>query len=103
MDFQIVCDRLAIFGESKWTSDVARDQGRNKDKDQMKLRMEFLEKYGQKIFSKTDKQFVLLVELEQQKFGNYPYVSWEDVRSRTDHPLKDEVKDYYLWEKECRQ
>lgn len=50
LDFLIVCDKLVILGESKWMADEDKHQGKNNDKSQLQLRVEFKEKYGEKYF-----------------------------------------------------
>lgn len=98
LDFLIVCDKLVLFGESKWMSKVAKHQGKKKDKDQLQLRTEFLQKYGKQIFSKSDKLLVLVVgdELKGQD-DDYSYISWETLCKEIQHPLGDEIEQYYLW------
>lgn len=98
LDFQIVCDRLVLFGEAKWMSKVASGQGKKRDKDQLQLRQEFLQKYGKKIFPKVDKSFVLFVGLDSkaQDYNCY-YISWETICNETHHPLRDELFRYYSW------
>lgn len=66
LDFRIVCDRLVLFGEAKWMSKVAEGQGKKRNKDQLQLRQEFLQKYGKKIFPKAHTSFALLVGLIQK-------------------------------------
>lgn len=100
LDFQIVSDKLVIFGESKWTSNVAKGQGRKKDKNQLQLRTEFLQKYGRKMFHKATRLLVLVVGLSERQNDNYPYIAWEEICSKIQHPLGNEIKSYYLWKKE---
>ena len=98
IDFLIVCDKLVLFGESKWTSKVARNQGKKKDKDQIQLRTEFLQKYGKKIFPKADRSLVLTVSLDSERQNDHcSYVTWETVCKEIQHPLGNEIKEYYLW------
>jgi hypothetical protein len=99
LDIQIACDNLIIFGEAKWLSRVARDQGKMKDKDQLQLRREFLSKYGDRIFPKATKRLVLAIELLETDRKNQLSITWEQICNKTQHPLKNEIKDYYFWKK----
>jgi hypothetical protein len=100
LDFHIVCDRVVIFGEAKWASKIAKNQGKGKSKDQLQLRKEFQEKYGNKIFHKADKLVVLAMGISKQQNHAYAYITWEDLCNKTKHPLGKELKSYYLWKKE---
>lgn len=100
LDFQIVSDKVVLFGESKWTAKVAEEQGKEKDKNQLQLRGEYQQKYGNRIFHKADRLIVLAVGLSEQRSHNYPYITWEEICNKTQHPLKNEIKSYYLWKKE---
>ncbi|MFQ5759246.1 MAG: hypothetical protein ACE5IF_06175 [Candidatus Bathyarchaeia archaeon] len=101
LDFQIVGDRIVIFGESKWTSKIAKDQGKMKDKNQIQLRTEFLQKYGSKIFNNATELLTVVVglSLEKRNTGCH-YITWREVCTETLHPLEDEVERYYLWKNE---
>ena len=59
LDFLIQTADTVIFGEAKWRSSVGSGQGVNRDKDQITLRREFLEKFGSKVF-KGVTRFVIL-------------------------------------------
>jgi hypothetical protein len=100
LDFQIVCEKLVIFGEAKWTSKVAENQGKEKNKDQLQLRREFQQKYGKRIFHKANKLLILVVGLSQQHKPTYPHITWEEICDKTKHPLGREIKRYYLWKKQ---
>ena len=102
LDFQLSCDKIVIFGECKWTSGIAEGQGKKGDKNQIELRKMFLEKYGHKIFGGVKGRLVLLVGLDCQA-KDCSCLTWEEVCNKTEHPLKDEIKDYYLWKKKYGQ
>ena len=104
LDLEIVCDNLVIFGEAKWLSKVAEGQGKKKDKDQLQLRREFMIRLGNRIFPKASKRLVLAVGL----FETDPHVgqqstTWEEICTRTQHPLKSEITDYYFWKRKNGQ
>jgi len=98
LDFLIVGDKLALFGESKWTSKVSKGQGKKKDKDQLQLRTEFLQKYGKQIFPKADKLLVLFVSIEPEgQNDHYSCISWETICKEIQHPLGNDIGRYYSW------
>jgi hypothetical protein len=99
LDLQIVCDNLVIFGEAKWLSKVAEGQGKKKDKNQLELRTEFLGKYGNRIFPNASKQVVLTIGLFEIGGKNEYSATWEEVCNKIQHPLKNELMNYYLWKK----
>ena len=49
IDFSVITEDTVLLVECKWTAGIARNQGRNRDKDQIQLRMEFLQRYGRTI------------------------------------------------------
>lgn len=101
LDFLIVGDKLVLFGESKWMSKVAKGQGKKKDKDQVQLRTEFLQKYGKQIFPKADRLLVLIVSVEPEEQNDYcSYINWETVCKEIQHPLGNEIGRYYSWKME---
>jgi hypothetical protein len=100
LDFQIVTDKLVIFGESKWTSKLPRDQGVRRNKDQLQLRREYLQKYGSRIFKKAERLLVLGVGLEAQNNQDCLCVDWKQICEKTEHPMKESVGKYYFWKLE---
>jgi len=98
LDLQIFCDNLVIFGEAKWLSKVAEGQGKKKDKSQLELRTEFLSKYGNQIFPRASRQIVLTIGLSEIVNKNECSVTWEEL-CKIQHPLKNELVNYYLWKK----
>jgi len=96
LDVLIVGDKLVVFVESKWKAKIAKDQGKKRDKDQLQLRMEFLQKYGNRMFHEATDSLVLLVGLSRPQNHNCPFISWEEICNKTHHPLRKEVKSYYL-------
>jgi len=100
LDFIFISDRVAIFGESKWQSGEAKNQGREKNKTQLQLRNEYFKNLGDKIFPSIDRKIVLLVALEEEKGSPCSFISWDDVCNKTTHPLGDEIRRYYKWKKD---
>lgn len=103
LDFQIIGDNVVIFGECKWTAKVAEKQGKQKNKNQLQLRKEYLEKYGKQIFPNVSRQLVLVVGLTKPQILVCPTITWEEVCNNTQHPLKEEISRYYHWKKEFGQ
>lgn len=103
LDFQIVGDNAVIFGECKWTSKVAENQGKQKNKNQLQLRKEYLENYGKQIFPNVNRQLVLLVALTKPQHPICPTITWEEVCHNTQHPLKEEITRYLHWKEEFGQ
>ena len=103
LDFQIIGDNVAIFGECKWTSKVAENQGKLKNKSQLQLRREYLEELGKRIFPHANRQLVLVVMLTKPQKPVCPTITWEEICNNTQHPLKEEISRYYHWKKEFGQ
>lgn len=97
LDFQIVTDKMVIFGESKWTSKLSKDQGVGRNKDQLQLRREYMQKYGKAIFRKVQRLLVLVVGLVEQESLTCPFTTWKQVCDNAQHPMKEEVRKYYRW------
>jgi len=91
----------------KWQSNVASSQGKNKDKDQIMLRGEFLLKYARRIFPKLSHHVVIGIGLSKESFRNtvpdgvlFRSVAWGGVCNLKSHPLYDEVQRYFQWKKQ---
>jgi hypothetical protein len=107
IDFGIHTDRAVVLGEAKWRSSVGAKQGKNKDKDQIQLRVEFLNKYAEKIYPLAEKLIVLGVGIHDDvtdtcQKGNVQCigVTWDEICSIESHPHSDEVRQYLAWKKE---
>ena len=103
LDFQIVGDNVVIFGECKWTAKVAENQGKQKNKNQLQLRKEYLEKYGKQTFPNVSRQLVIVVGLTKPQNPICPTITWEEICNNTQHPLKQEISRYYHWKKKFDQ
>ncbi len=110
LDFLIETPRVVIIGEAKWGSSVGAHQGVNRDKDQITIRKDFVEKHGRSCFP-TVTTFVVLgvhlneavVQPEELRVGNseilFRNVPWEDICSITPHPAEEELPRYFQWKK----
>lgn len=116
IDFSVITEDTVLLVECKWTGEVEKNQGRFKDKDQMEMRLMFLQKYGRTITT-LGKQTrlpeyknlaVLLLTPELQPIEDKwlaegidtRAVTWEQVCSIASHPWADEVSRYYRWKHE---
>ncbi len=107
IDFEIYTGHVLLLGEAKWHSAIASTQGKNKDKDQIQLRIEFLNKYGRKLFPLSKIFVVLAIGLTD--IVPTPYVvenvlcvstTWEEVCGIDSHPMAEELRRYFVWKKE---
>ena len=108
IDFGIQTEDVVVLGEAKWLSGVGRRQGKARNKDQLTLRREFIEKYGRTLYpDATD--FCLLtvsyrggvqrnteVDLGSAKLRMRD-MTWEDICSHTAHPCAPELSHYLAW------
>lgn len=104
IDVGITTSDTVILAEAKWMSGVGAKQGKNKDKDQIGLRGEFLAKYGEAIFPDRPKMVVLGVSLLPNAFKdttpegvNFRATSWEPLCSLPSHPLAAELSRHVAW------
>lgn len=107
IDFGIVTDETVVLGEAKWKSMIAKGQGKQKNKNQIELRSDFLRKYGQTVFPGCKRFRVILVSLLEQEFPikdvftNVSTISitWDRVCSIQSHPRFEELQRYLEWKK----
>ena len=110
IDFTIQSGDVLIFGEAKWRSSVGAKQGVNRIKDQITLRREFFEKFGQVLFPGITHYVVLgaslaapVVMRDDLQLPNGQIllrdVSWDELCRISPHPLSDELPRYYEWKK----
>jgi len=71
IDFGILTNDTLLLGEAKWKASVGTAQGKNKDKDQIQLRVEFLQKYAPKLYSGVRHFIVLGVGLKNDVAEQY--------------------------------
>lgn len=104
IDFGILTNDTLLFGEAKWKSPIGTAQGKNKDKNQIQLRVEFLQKYAPKIYSGVRHFIVLRVGLKNEVAKQYSNkaikiigTTWSDICSLKSHPNHDELLRYLSW------
>jgi len=89
------------LGEAKWKSSVSTAQGKNKVKNQIQLRVEFLQKYANKLYPGVTQFLVLGVGLNNGVTENYSVqcidTTWQDICGLASHPNHDELLKYLAW------
>jgi hypothetical protein len=111
IDFGIQTEDLVVLGEAKWLSAVGGKQGKERDKDQIILRKEFIEKYGKAVFGNVSNFMILMVaprigvirKREERKAGLtifFREIPWEWLCSIEEHPCREELPRYLKWKKE---
>jgi len=106
IDVGITTRNAVILTEAKWQSGVGASQGKAKDKDQIQLRGEFLQKYGRTFYPARSEFIVLGISLSPEAFKDrtpdgvdFRSTTWEDVVGLGSHPWADEVQRYFEWKK----
>lgn len=104
IDFTILTDNTVILGEAKWLSVIGAKQGKDKNKDQIQLRGEFLEQFGLRFYPGKTVYAVVGVSFFKDSFVNkvpqnilFRSTTWEQLCSLTSHPYAEEVQRYYRW------
>jgi len=98
LDFQFIGDTTIVYIESKWRSNISRNQGKDRNKDQIQLRKEFLSNYGASIFRTQKDRFVILVGREEEtNEKDVHYLSWKTVCTELNHPMGADLERYYRW------
>jgi hypothetical protein len=113
IDFGILTKNTLLLGEAKWKSPVGTKQGKNKDKDQIQLRMEFLQKYADKLYPNVTQFVVLGVGPNNDVTESYPDkevkigttdkrvkcigATWQGICSLASHPHHHELLKYLDW------
>lgn len=105
LDFSLIGDQVVIFGEVKWLSGEGLGQGVLRDKGQLQLRREFLERYAKSLFA-VNHALVLQVLLNPpalEGMSQKPQgvesraINWATLAEWAGHPLQEEFKRYYTW------
>src|SRR5213593_4038176 len=102
VDFGIQTDHVFLLGEAKWRSSVGAAQGVHRDKDQLTLRREFCEKYGQRMLPRCSHFVVLGVSwngrivtpADTVAGGIILYVrdtTWHAIVNLPSHPCAEEL------------
>jgi len=104
IDFGILTNDTLLLGEAKWKSSLGAAQGKNKDKNQIQLRVEFLQKYAPKLYPGVHNFVVLSVGLNNDVTENYTgktvkciSTTWGAICCLQSHPHHDELQKYLAW------
>lgn len=100
IDFIISSENILLLGEAKWLSGISVNQGKKKDKDQIELREDFLNKFSHKIFPNLDIAKVLCLSFNPSNHQSALNLTWNDLIYAKIHPLSDELIRYYEWKKQ---
>jgi len=104
IDVGISSENAIILVEAKWQSGVGNGQGKMRDKDQIQLRGEFLQKYGKQVFPNRAVHAVVGIGLFADAFSDttpdgitFRSTTWERVCDLASHPQAEELKRYLKW------
>ena len=108
IDFGILTNDTVVLREAKWRSEMGTGQGKERGKNQIQLRTEFLEKFGIKIFSRVKKFIILIISLIPRKVGLFALpkgiqvleTTWDHVCAISSPPLSQEIQRYLNWKKQ---
>lgn len=95
MDVIIVGKNNLLLIECKWSSGIAKNQGKKKNKSQIEIRNEWKEKLGKKLF--PNHAIHLLIVANQQISTNELFVTWKEFTEFKNIPHKAPFEDYYKW------
>ena len=96
IDVLINGKKYIIMIECKWTSGIGRNQGINKDLDQMQIRKMFKKKIGKYIFPK--KEYIIIL-VGNENIGNDLFISWESISGYNSLPHKEMFQNYLQWKR----
>lgn len=110
IDFGIYTGNILLLGEAKWLSSVGTNQGKKKDKDQIQLRVEFLNKFANQLYNCPEKLILLGVGLKNDIIKNCMRgnvqckgITWDEVCDIASHPLANELRRYLDWKKNIKK
>lgn len=107
IDVIISTDNSVVLVEAKWLSEVGTKQGEEKNKDQIQLRGEYLQKLGHIFYPNATHLVVLGIAPRLNSIKNttpagtlFRETTWSVVCGIEDRPLYNEIQRYYHWKKE---
>ena len=97
-----------LLGEAKWRSGIGASQGVGGTKDQIKLRVEFCEKYGALLYPSVKQFIILLISRsdrgltpEQRSLSServrVTETTWNEIGNLSTNPLKEEFLAHLKW------
>lgn len=110
IDVGISTREALVLIEAKWKSGVGAAQGKDKNKDQIQLRGEFLNKYGPVLYPEKSFFVVLGISLFPKSFKDttpegitFKSTTWREICYLNSHPYAKEVQRYFEWKKKNTQ
>ncbi|AWK51612.1 hypothetical protein DIC82_11505 [Clostridium beijerinckii] len=91
IDVILIGKRNFIIIECKWNSKIAKKQGVSKNKDQMQIRQEWINKIGKVIYPNHN---IELVYVSKEKDDKYKSITWDELSMFKSLPHKDEFIEY---------
>ena len=110
VDFAIRCGSVLVVGESKWLSGVAANQGARGDRDQIELRIQYLQERACTMGDGIERGAVLGLSWSSDLIKTHHLeaahpvtqlldVSWDSVARLPWHPSGSELLDYLQWKR----
>lgn len=106
IDFGLQTENTLVLGEAKWLSKVGKMQGKKQDKDQIDLRIEFVDKYGKVIWPSINEYAILGLSLDKsvmtEKYSTSIKLldlSWDEICGIELHPKYESIQKYLEWKK----
>ena len=106
IDFGIQTENTIVLGEAKWLSKIGKRQGKKQNKDQIDLRIEFLDKYGRIIWPSISEYVImglsldkLIVDGKHSRSIKLLDLSWDEICGIELHPKHDTIQKYLDWKK----
>ncbi len=106
IDFGMQTENTLVLGEAKWLSKVGRMQGKRQNKDQIDLRIEFIDKYGKIVWPSINEYVIMGLSLDKLimngKHGTSIKLldlSWDEICGIELHPQHDSIQKYLKWKK----
>jgi hypothetical protein len=96
IDTFILGKKYYIIIECKWTSNIGKNQGKQKNLNQIQIRNMFIENIGKKIY--LNKHGIVLL-VANQNINNNLYISWDDFSKFESLPHKELFTKYLDWKK----
>lgn len=105
IDFGCLARDTLILGEAKWNSPLGARQGINKDRSQLDLRVDYLERLAPKVFPEAKRRVVLGVGRRADLFCDSTAIgvhclTWDDVIACFEGNLREELRRYLAWKVE---
>jgi hypothetical protein len=92
MDVILLGQEYLLLVECKWTSGVGKNQGIKKDKNQIEIRQEWIDKLGNVLYPNHT---ILILGVGKTKFHpDILFISWDDLCTLLPHPHQELFKRY---------